>query len=218
MNIISILSKRGQKSKKASQSNISAVKDSISQITVTDYQKIVFDNDLSSLVISGSPNQQELTDAKNSLLYEFSIACGSNVSTPIMNSYRRIHLYKNKIASLNVAQSMLSVWDEELTAFLHEMKVKYFPGEVEKTAKMITRKIKMIQVSLKEESTRYQKLISDNGPVSELTPEEFERQLSTIGKYMGYRIDKNKTFLSEYAAYIYSYRKELENGRNRQRN
>lgn len=216
MNLSLILSIFGLRSRAGIQSNTSVIKNSIDQITIFDYQKIVFENNLSPLIISGNPDQEEVTETRNMLLYEFSIACGSTVSTPILSSYRKINNYKNKITSLNHIQVLILVeWNDEITSFLREMNVRMFPGDADKTIKSINKKIKTILVSLKEESNRYQSLVSNTENSPELSLEEFERQISIIGKYMGFRIDKEKTSLSEYAAYIYSYRKELENG-NRQ--
>lgn len=213
MNLSLILSRFGIRKEEDRPLSTSVIKGSISQVTIADYKKIVFENDLSSLIVSGSPSQEDLTEAKSSLLYEFSIATGAEVSNPILNSYRKIHLCKNKIAGLSIAQNMVVTnWNDEVTAFLRDINVKIYPLDIEKTIKNINRKIKSLQVQLKEEENRYKGLISNNGPSSVASEEDFERQISMIGKYMGFRIDKDTTYLSEYAAFIYGFKKELEHG------
>lgn len=199
---------------KESHSNIYHIHDDAKKCTLNMYIEIAFRNNLNALIIEGNPPVEELTNARNEIINEFTEATGNHAAGILSRSLHKLFRLKSKIACYQLILNLI-FFDEydKVEEQLKTMNYKVPTNEKEKQQliQRIKTKIKTTYVSLSEESRKYNNLIKDSQG-KEYTENDFEKQLSYVSKYMGYHIDKDKVTLIEYASYLNNYQKEIEYG------
>lgn len=184
----------------AKSSNIS-LKDSIDKVTISDYERLIFDNDLSILVIAGNPDEEYLRSVMNDILFDFTNACSDGTINPIINQYRRINLYRLHIKQLQLCAQIIPFGaPESVKIALKRIGIHVDIVNKKIVMKAISGKIKQLYIKLSEEIDSYKKKkASDKGT---FTRNDHAKQLAYISKEMGFKIDRESTTLREYSSYI----------------
>lgn len=194
---------------KAKSSNIPSIKDSIDKVTLEDYEKIIFDDDLSCLVIYGNHPLSDLLDAKNKVLDDFSQACGAKGLSHTVFSYKKIHSLRLRIRRLELCARLLPLGSQIAQDTLKDMRVMIDTSNNEVSLNRISSQIKLSVLKLREEISKYEKETKSD---SSFTRDDYERQLSVVSKFIGFRIPRSIS-LREYSAYIYQIKKSIEDAR-----
>lgn len=202
--------KLGLKNRKAELSNTYAVKDSLDEIYLSDYIRIVFDDDLSVLVKTGKVPEKALIEAKNRVLFEFTTASGGEKINPLLNSTRKIFLIKSRIALLTLCQNLISAGKyEKPKEYLKQMRIRFDEKNIKSSLSLLGSKIKELVGRLNHEIKQYNdKLPKDE--TDKFTRDDLEKQIAFVSKWIGFRIEKEKTTLREYASYLSNIKQESQ--------
>lgn len=178
---------------------------------------MVFENDLSVLIVCGEPSEKDLREAMGNILFQFTESCGAGSVNSGLKSASRTSLMQMRVKLLEACyHSVATGGTDYVFETLRKNRVTYFKNDIPRTLKIIEGKIKELIVKLTEEAAKRK-----NKPTKEektFTRDDHAGQLAFVSKYCGFRIDTKSTSLREYAAYISSIKKEqskiqIENGR-----
>lgn len=189
----------------------SILKESLSDITVSEYMRLIFKNDLSVLTLSGNPSTEELEIRKSYIIYEFSVACGSNSSSVVLKSMKKSYSYSIKIVTFTLCHNLFihGLRDEPLKVLRENGIVNAYQLKDHEVLNRFTSLISNYTMKIKEENDKMEK--SKPKGEKKYKEEDFERNLAYISAQTGFKIDKKTTSLAELAAYIYNV-KQKEDG------
>lgn len=206
--------KWAQKKKKGNQSNTYAVKNSIDDVFVSDYIRLIFDADLYVLVKHGKCPEKALIEAKNTILYEFTMASGGEKINPLLNSVRKITLIKNQITTLTICQNLIVSGEYDLPReYLKSLRIRFNEKDINTTLSLLNSRVKELTGRYNHEVKIYADKLPKDGE-NRFTRDDFERQVTFLSKQLGFRIDKNTTTLREYASYLSDAKREIKQQEN----
>lgn len=188
--------------------------DDCDKCTLGKYVRMVCDDDLSALVISGEPPRDVLEAASVKIVSEFSVLSGS--SDKAMNTTRMVYFYHSLILAYSICQSLIASGDiVEAVRVLNEKGVRCSePGTEEEALKLLKRIKSAITektLRLREEERKLARLRERKG--GKATREDFMNTLVALSKNAGFRMTMDIS-LSEYAAYLKDYKHEIEQLKN----
>lgn len=177
---------------------------------------LICDNDMSELRNCPDISIDALKMAKNNIIFDYTRICGDKENEIAIQQLNKIYLLQCRIHSLNLCVNLVkSGLYEDVIPFLKSLYVSIKKHDTRedmiRNLKVIRATSKKIQMQLIEELEKYNK--KSNSPDSKkITRMDFERQIAAISKFMGFKIDKDKTTVNEYASYVYQYKIHLNDG------
>ena len=98
-----------------------AVCSSIEELTMKKYVKVVVDNDLSQLIVNGSPEPEQLEKAKLSIISQYQEACPNPISKQHLSVISKIEMCRTRITRiLNIVSCLRINYSESLIEELRE--------------------------------------------------------------------------------------------------
>jgi hypothetical protein len=173
-------------------------------------------NDLSVLIISGEPTADELKDAWDGILFEYSSLIKNGDADYLLKLSKNISVLGFEIFYTEAAADLLKVhYDKDVVDYLIT-ELGYFgdfnPEQTESYQKDINVMLSLVKgkkQDLEELKAEYERLnnVAEGKKQSE---EEFELVIASLGKYAGYRLDKDAVMVSEFASVFTLYLKEQD--------
>lgn len=173
---------------------------------------IMLTGNLIFLVINGEPGPKELLHAWNLITDEYSELIKSDKSDDVFDVYKKIESTKFKLFYIATTLDYLKAeYDYELAESLASMGYffiqdlpdrKDYLGQIFK----VETEAKFLIVLLNQYTNEYNILMKDHEDVSiKRTVMDYEKELMILSKHQGYRIRKEQTTVTEYAAIINTY-------------
>lgn len=194
-------------------------------ILLDTFIQIFCDGKFELLIISGRPSENEVLSAWENILNEYVDIVGNAASEHIIVLQKKINVIKCRMHIVELAVTGLSIcYDKKFIDGLNQcgypckLTAENWEELRMKELQSIISRSKTLNVELEPLEKQLERLQKPkkNKPV---TKEDFEQDIVMLSKHQGYRIDKKKTTMSEYAAIYSSFvyfckkREEQENAR-----
>lgn len=173
-------------------------------------------NDLSVLVIDGTPTDQELKDAWDEILFEYSTLIRNGDSAYLLGLQKRISLLDFDIFYSETAVGFLKQrFDQDIIDYLIN-ELGYFgdynpenPDQYERQLNRILSLVKTKKEDLKDLISEYERLNNTNTGKKQ-SEEDFGITLAALSKYINYRLDKQTVCVDEFASVFTLYLTERD--------
>lgn len=173
---------------------------------LTVFIDLVCDDNIQALVISGTPTNEELEEARISIINKYYEISNNEESSSIYNETRNYYKLRNQITGFEVCLKLVCLERyENCISFLCDNGLKCKAPEDEKQKEKLIKKIDMLLksklIKLKESSNK----INKKGTKTEKpTREYFNKLIVTISASESIKmpLDKNKLTVAEFAGYI----------------
>lgn len=181
-------------------------------------------NDLSVLIIEGNPTPEQLKDAWDEILFEWSGLIRNGDSAYMLGLNKRVALLKFDITYVENAIAILRVrFDQDIVNYLvtelgfHGI---YNPEDEVAYNRQLDRvislaKTKIVELKeLEEEHERLNKTVEGK----KQSEEDMMMTVSALSKYIGYRLDRDTVCADEFAAVFSLYLTESDHMKNKNQN
>lgn len=175
------------------------------------FMHIMLTGNLIYLVIEGQPSQQELFEAWDQISEEYSQLVRAETDDSF-ELFKKIHYLKWKISYISLVLDYLKEeYDEEFAQNLATLGMSLIVEKAdwqEYLAQIyrVETEAKYLIVQLNQTSNEYNIMMGKSGGQPEQRNlKDFERELAILSKFQGYRIDKEKTTVSEYCGILNAY-------------
>lgn len=176
--------------------------------------KAYCNNDLTALVIEGDPTLEQLQEAWNEIMFEWSYSIKSDNNDYMLDLARNIGRLQHHIFYVDHAVKYLRLRSDadiikELRGMGYDLHTcfddsKEWNLELDRIISLCKTKVADLD-SARDEYERMQKTTEGKAQTSE----EFENTVGMIARFQGYRIDKNITTVAEFASYLNAYVTEM---------
>lgn len=175
------------------------------------FLKIISENDLTYLVISGSPPEKTLVDLWEVIFNEYSDLFKDKQKEYVIEVIKEITVYNLNLDLIErIVNVMVDNPSEHLAGILRSMGFifDFNPEDQDKYIKELNltiSKAKSLLFKLENAKKELQSLQVDTDKKT-----NYDSVLVTLGKYQGYRIDPKTTPVSEYVEVFNNYNREIE--------
>lgn len=194
------------------------LKNECSQIVVDDFIKAYCRNDLSVLVISGQPSQEQMMDAWNELYFEYASIIRTDESNHIFNLHRKITSMRIQCSYVDLATNLLKLQflenciDEDvvlqLQNFGYEIEITDDKEKWERQLNRIVSLCKTIKWDLADLEDEMKRLNNANSGKKQ-SETDFIQNVVMLQKW-GYPVKRKETYMDEYAQAMNIYIKEAK--------
>jgi hypothetical protein len=189
-----------------------------SEISVRQFIKAYCEGDLTVLIIQGEPTGEQLKEAFEEIIYDYSVQIKSDDDGYLFHLCKKIALHRWHISFVDYALSLLRIkFVKEVADEL--MKLGYYVDgnreDEDRYQQQLNRITSLCKTQihdladLEEQYSRIEKT-TGNKP---MTRDEMMKSVATLSKYQGYRIDCDSTTLEEYINIFNNYTQELSASR-----
>ena len=187
-----------------------------SDISIIAFKKAHCKNDLSVLIITGTPTPEDLQDAWNEIIWEYSGLIRTDTTDNLQEISKEIGLLQHHIIYVENALSLLRLrHDLKMPASEEIIKgfismgyyIDYglsYPQQLQSIESQCKTQVFDL-ISLQDEYNRLQKTMDGK----KQTEEEMDKNIVMLSKYMGFRIDQQITMMDEYAQVMNIYIREV---------
>jgi hypothetical protein len=168
-------------------------------------------NDLSGLLISGTPDPSELQDAWNEIMFDYSGLIKTDSSNNLFLLQREIAILEHHIIYIDYAIPFLKLkYDEDIANEVRMMGYDIPEGEGYQKALDLIKELAKRKVfdhgNLVDEYNRLNKTVEGK----KQTEEEFIKTILMLAKYQGYAIDRKTTTVFDFAQIFNNYLAEMK--------
>lgn len=180
------------------------------------FMEIMVNGKLDPLIISGKPTQEQLMAAWEIIISEYCDLIKTDKSATIFDLYHKILKTQWQISYVEVALAQLKEeYDLECANRLVELGYDFIDNLPDREAYLkqiyfVQTQAKFLFVMLVQHSNEYKMMCpSDSSPIQR-TLMDFQKDLSVLSRFSGFKLDKNNLFVFEYCAIVNDY---IENGK-----
>jgi hypothetical protein len=170
------------------------------------FQEICLTGNLFWLIIEGEPDEYDLLEAWQNIIDEYCELVKTPKTNGIADCYKRIEHCHFKIKFTERCLEFLYDWyDEEVAMFLMEIGLS-FPVRIDDTSlyykqlERIETQAKSFVVELANLEIEYKRLNPEQEHALKKTEVDYEKDIAILSQFMGYRIDKRTTSVTEMCA------------------
>jgi len=186
---------------------------SCSTLTLDRFINVLLSGNLLYLIIEGEPSEKDLIDAWNRIADEYSELINSDKNLNTFETYKKLESVKFKLFYITITLDYLKhEYDQELAETLAEMGYHFiqlvpdrkdYLGQIFK----VETEAKYLIVLLPQYINEYNILMKDQDVEVGVkrTVMDYEKELMILSKFQGYRIRKEQTTVTEYAAIVNNY-------------
>lgn len=178
------------------------------------YLEIVLSGDLRLLVISGEPSTEDLKEAWNAILNEYSSYIKTDKSDSIFNCWKKLEYTKWKMHMVNMCIEGLKIkYSATIAEELMKLGYDYIDGTEDNETYF--KKLYDIQTEAKNLIVYYNQYLAEytklcpEGAVENSTIQRdrmsYEKELRILSKFMGYGIRKDEISVVEFCSIINTY-------------
>ncbi len=173
------------------------------------YIDLVCDDNLQSLVITGTPPESALREAKERLIFDYNNRF-INMSTSVnLNAMQSIYSMRTELQMMVLCMNLITRGEAE-AAKPYLRKFGIYTNSQDKIVSSLESKIKALHIHLNRETEKFNKEVK----TEKTTRQDFEKQLVLMSKYFGFPLQKKILTLAEYAGYLNEYNNYLDNLKN----
>lgn len=184
-------------------------------LSIALFKEAYCNNNLSVLIISGTPPDNEILDAWNEIIFEYSSLFKSEEGDYLFELAQRIGLLKHEIAYVEYAVMLLRIkYDQDIIDELTRLGYggEYNWEDQKSFQKQLNRVISICKTNVfdvKQLSDEYDRL-NKTTKGKKLNEEEFTRNVLMLGKYQHYYLDEANTSVFQYAMIMNNYLAEMK--------
>ncbi len=185
---------------------LSNLKTRCRDITVGEYIRLICENDLSVLVLSGSPDESQKETARMEVLSEFSELSGNENTDILMTSLGQIYQYRAQYCSYVAAMVAMEYLFEDGKEFFRTRGVNvstWNKDEPEIAFKRIKSELKAIEMKMAAKVKEYNSKAAKVADKS-VTAKDIRAEMAVLSKHQGHSIADDCN-LEMYAGYRMSY-------------
>lgn len=208
----------GRKKRRAKSKNSYVIYDTCSKCPYAAYVDVVCNDNVQALIVSGTPSDEVLQEAKMSLISEFAQLSGNSQSSALIASISKIYLYRNQITGLGIAHyGIINGLVEDVKPFLKSVGIVTTAKDsdtvmIDNLLRKIDTKTRKIKTNLKIELGRYENISKTSGG-KKITEEDFNAQHVALCAYFKFSIPQTIS-AAQYAAYVKQYKKAIDHASN----
>lgn len=207
--------------KQAASSSLNVLHLNCSTLPLSNFIEILISGNLRWLIINGHPTQEELSQVWDDILQEYVSLVKTDKADTIFSLYKKIKITEWQLVFIEKSVMALKIqYDEEIAIDLSNLGF----GEVIKTEDKniylsslysIETSAKMLIVLLNQYYAEYKSMNADTAAESvNMSDAErrfiYEKELSHLSKFQGFRIIKEKISVLEYCAIVNNYLEEIK--------
>lgn len=188
---------------------------SIDTLPLDRFITCVCDQDLSVLVISGTPTPNELLSAWNDIYDEYVAAVNDKEQQHILRLTKEINCLEFDFKLIGLCVTRLEIeHSDEVLGILKKLiptNLKFNPADLEQYKKdlsLVISKSKRMIIEIENKRGELGKLAPEKG--SRVTRSEFDKVIVRASKFMAYKVDKKTTTVSEFVRIVDEMRKEAD--------
>ena len=172
---------------------------SLEQLSLQKFQRVWEKNELSQLIISGEPTEQELNDAWYQIYDEFILITGDNSNALRLATVKRITVNKSKLGYISSALQFVTMMpDPEIIELLKTEGIDYNPDDMAGSIEAAKRKLNKMKQSVDLAENEIRLNTSDKPP-------DIEELIIELEKFQGYQFNREtmnaRTFATIYKKY-----------------
>lgn len=176
-------------------------------VTISMFIKCYVDADYSVLTISGNPSKEALATAWDMVQSHYA-EIGKSMS-PITKTamlFMEINSMEIRYISIIKACEFLKINHDRLISDMLVNEGYAFPFDPNnrdqyfKDISRVEKRVKSMLVQIKHKTSELEKLMEEDGPMKKMSREDFLKELSSLGKFLGYRVDPEVVTMSEFVA------------------
>lgn len=201
---------RSQSQLKQESQSSNILHQSCQTLTLDRFISIMVSGSLRFLIIKGNPTDEELSEAWESIVSEYSDLVKTNQSDNVFEVYKRIIHTQWQIGFIDLLlEELAKGYDEDIAKELADVGYTIVEKDTWKEYfQQITRvktEAKYLIVQLNQFTNEYQMLMKDEPDAVKRSPAEYEKEIAILSKFQGFRIVKEKTTVAEYCGIINAF-------------
>lgn len=184
---------------------------SCATLTYDRFVEILLNGNLRWLIIAGHPTEAELAQAWAEIISEYSDTLKTDKSESVFALYKKLVRTQWQLSFVDKAVMALKIrYDEDIAIALNQLgynlvEPKQSWDEYLKQLYGIQTEAKLLIVLLNQYQNEYNLLSGNSGQATARGMVDFERELSVLSRFQGYRIDKKGITVLEYCAIVNNY-------------
>lgn len=187
-----------------------------SQLLMDKFIVCFVDNDLTPLIISGTPTEQELADAWRNIKEEYTELVRSEEQQHSNDLNAEIIVIQNRIFRINMCVEALKyVYTSDLVEELREQHMPFeynpdFPDQYYTDLQKTIERTNGLHLKLKLKQDELQEWYEQNTKnKTEVSREQFDTVLAALTEANGFLVDESKITVTQYARMINRYHAKL---------
>lgn len=181
------------------------------QLKYGSFIQIMISGDLSHLIISGSPSEDELLGAWEEIQQEFSSLIKSDKSDNVFSLYKSILYTTWKIKFIDAALHGLKLmYDEEIALHLVNLGYDFIIDNSDRQAYLrqvylVETDAKVLIVQLSQYNNEYRIMCPKEDSMTAPTLMGYEKEMSILSKFMSFWIKKDEISVIEFCSIVNLY-------------
>ena len=179
----------------------------------SDFLQVLVRKDVTALIVSGEPTHDQLHEAWDKILAEYTDLIKTEKSQSILEAWRKVMQMEYRIALLDQCFYALRLkYDEEVALIIAEQ--GYDLIQPDEDVSVYSQRINLVEAEAKtlivlrnQFMNDYRRLCPEDGSEDGLIMDEmqYDKELAALSRFMGYRIVKSQITVREFCSIVNLY-------------